>query len=72
MIIYFENLIYFTSKLFSNCLAMKNGMARYSLYRGGRMQFFASDKCCVCGQEFRLCCFTNMICVSMVVVGVKG
>ena len=69
---YFENLIYFTSKLFSNRLAMKNGMVRYSLYRGGRMLIFASDKFCVCGQEFRLYCFTNMICASMAVVGVKG
>ena len=46
-------------------------MVRYSLYRGG-VGFFASDNFCVCGQEFMLYCFTDMICVSMAVVGDTG
>ena len=47
-------------------------MVRYSLYRGGRRLIFASEKFCVCGQEFVLQCFTDMICVSMAVVGDNG
>ena len=47
-------------------------MVRYSLYRGGRRLIFASDKFCVCGQEFILYCFTDMIFVYMAVVGDNG
>ena len=47
-------------------------MVRCSLYRGGRRLIFASDKFCVCRQEFVLYCFTDMICVSIAVVGDKG
>ena len=47
-------------------------MVRHSLYQGGRMLIFASDKLCVCGQEFMLYCFTDVICVSMAVVGDNG
>ena len=47
-------------------------MVRYSLYRGGRRLIFASDIFCVCGQEFMLYCFIDMICVSMAVVGDNG
>ena len=47
-------------------------MVRYSLYRGGRRLIFASDKFCVCGQEFMLYCFTDMICVFRAVVGDNG
>ena len=47
-------------------------MVRYSLYRGGRRLIFASDKFCVCGQEFMPYCFIGMICVSMAVVGDNG
>ena len=36
------------------------------------MLIFASDKLCVCRQEFMLYCFTGMICVSMAVVGDNG
>ena len=36
------------------------------------MPFFASEKICVCGQEFKLYCFTDMICVSIAVVGDNG
>ena len=44
-------------------------MVKYSLYQEGRMLIFASDKICVCGQEFMLYGFTDMICVSLAVVG---
>ena len=47
-------------------------MVRYSLYRGGCRLIFASDKICVCGQESMLYCFTDVICVSMAVVGDNG
>ena len=47
-------------------------MVRYSLYRGGRRLIFASDNFCVCGREFMLYCFTDMICVSTAVVGDNG
>ena len=47
-------------------------MVRYALCQGGRRLIFTSDKFCVCGQEFMLYCFTDMICVSTAVVGDNG
>ena len=47
-------------------------MVRYSLYQGERMLIFASDKFCVCGQKCMLYYFTDMILVSMAVVGDNG
>ena len=47
-------------------------MVRYSLFRVGRRLIFAADILCVCGQEFMLYCFTDMIYVSMAIVEDNG
>ena len=47
-------------------------MVRDSSYRAGRRLIFAADKFCVYGQKLMLCCFTDMICVSMAKVGDNG
>ena len=55
--IYLENLIISQASCLAFVLQEKRGglwMVRYSLYRGGRRLIHASDKFCVCGQEFMI------------------